>query len=334
MNKGRHAWICLVLGAWCCGAWPSRAIAQSATSSTDPSTPPSITNQSMSDAWWTGPMLANSAETLPPGHFLFEPYLYDIRAPGSDSFGSRTYILYGLVNRLSVGLIPVFGYNRISSGGSSSGIGVGDVTVQAQYRLTEFHEGSWMPTTAIQLQETLPTGKYDQLGDRPGNGLGGGAYTTTLAVNSQMYFWLPNGRILRMRFDVSESLSPSTNVQGVSVYGTGTGFHGSVKPGNSFFVDWSLEYSLTERWVLAMDLTYSHNRNTHVSGEELVDPGNIPFPQNVTLNSGPSEAFGVAPAIEYSWTPNIGVLLGTRVIFGGHNTVGTVSPAIAINYVY
>jgi hypothetical protein len=321
-------------GVLCCGAWSARAIAQTAASSADPSTQPSVTTQSMSEAWWTGPMLANSAETLPPGHFLFEPYLYDIRAPGSDSFGSRTYILYGLVDRFSIGMIPTFGYNRMSDGRSSSGIGFGDLTLQAQYRLTEFHQGGWIPTTAIQLQETLPTGKYDQLGDRAADGLGEGAYTTTLAINSQMYFWLPNGRILRTRFDVSESVSGDADVQGVSVYGTGAGFHGHVKPGNSFFADASLEYSVTERWVLAVDFTYSHNRNTHMSGEELIDPGNEPYPQNITLNSGPSEAFGVAPAIEYNWTPNIGVLLGTRVIFGGHNTVGTVTPAIAINYVY
>lgn len=334
MIARRHAWMSFAFGVLCCGAWSSRAIAQTAAPSADPSTPPSVTTQSRSDAWWTGPMLANSAETLPPGHFLFEPYLYDIRAPGSDSFGSRTYILYGLVNKLSIGLIPVFGYNRISDGRSSSNVGFGDLTLQAQYRLTEFHDGSWMPTTAIQLQETLPTGKYDQLGSRPADGLGGGAYTTTLAINSQMYFWLANGRILRTRFNVSESVSASANAQGVSVYGTDASFHGRVKPGSSFFADASLEYSLTERWVLAMDFTYSHNRNTSVKGDDLIDPGNVPYPQNVTLNSGPSESFGVAPALEYSWTPNIGVLLGTRVIFGGHNTVGTVTPAIAINYVY
>ena len=34
--------------------------------------------QSMDDAWWTGPLLAASASSLPRGHFLVEPYLYDI----------------------------------------------------------------------------------------------------------------------------------------------------------------------------------------------------------------------------------------------------------------
>jgi len=29
--------------------------------------------QLLDDAWWTGPMLAPSASTLPQGHFLIEP---------------------------------------------------------------------------------------------------------------------------------------------------------------------------------------------------------------------------------------------------------------------
>lgn len=313
---------------WClgvCGA--STAWAQSVSSS------PS--QESMADAWWTGPMLANSAETLPPGHFLLEPYLYDIRSPHTDSFGSRTYILYGLANRLSIGVIPVFGHNRVDNGLRTAGIGVGDITLQAQYRLTEFQPGGWMPTTAIQLQETLPTGRYDRLGNHPSNGLGSGTYTTTIAMNSQTYFWLPNGRILRTRFDISEAFSRSAHVRGVSVYDTPEGFDGDVNPGRNFFADLAFEYSLTQRWVLATDFTYSHNNNTRITGQRMADsPSTLPYPQNIRIDSGNSTAFGVAPAIEYNWSSRMGVLFGTRVIFGGHNQIGTVTPAIAINYVY
>ena len=290
--------------------------------------------ESMSDAWWTGPMLANSAETLPPGHFLFEPYVYDVRRPHTDTFGSNAYILYGLADRFSVGMIPVISYNKASNGPNSSSVGIGDWTLQAQYRLTEFQQGSWIPTTAILLQETLPTGKYDQLGSRPANGLGSGTYTTTVWLNSQMYFWLPNGRILRTRFNVSRSFSRSASVKGVSVYGTDAGFHGRVKPGNGFLADLAFEYSLTQRWVLATDFIYSHNDTTRLTGMDSVDPVGVPYPQEVRMNSGSSTAFGVAPAIEYNWSPRIGVLLGTRVIFGGHNSTGSITPAVAVNYVY
>ncbi len=77
---------------------------------------PATTRESLTDAWWTGPMLAPSAGTLPPGHFLIEPYLYVITAPHANSFGSRSYIVYGLANRFSIGVIPVFGFNQVSDG--------------------------------------------------------------------------------------------------------------------------------------------------------------------------------------------------------------------------
>src|SRR5215813_1358557 len=88
---------------------------------------PSVPRQSLDDAWWTGPMLAPSAATLPRGHFLIEPYLYDVivvghydrdgirrSEPVSHGFGSLVYALYGLSDRLTVGVIPTAGYNTIA----------------------------------------------------------------------------------------------------------------------------------------------------------------------------------------------------------------------------
>src|SRR6185312_1934155 len=47
--------------------------------------------QALDDAWWTGPMIAPSPGALLPGHFLIEPYLYDVRAGRSNSYGTLTY---------------------------------------------------------------------------------------------------------------------------------------------------------------------------------------------------------------------------------------------------
>jgi len=302
--------------------------------------------QSLDDAWWTGPMLAPSAATLPQGHFLIEPYLYDViqqgefdregvkrRAPESNGFGSLTYMNYGLTDKLTIGVIPTFGYNRVNGAPSSSSVEMGDVTVQGQYRLTKFHEGSWVPTTSFAVQESFPSGKYDRLGNRPGDGLGSGAYTTTFAFYSQTYFWLPNRRILRMRLNVSESFSSNVSVQGVSVYGTDAEFRGNARPGGSSYVDASWEYSLTRSWVLALDATYRYQSSTRVIGSgEPSSPG-VHNARTIRLNTGFSDAVGLAPAIEYSWTSKIGVLLGTRVIAAGRNTSATITPAIAINIV-
>jgi hypothetical protein len=300
--------------------------------------------QLLDDAWWTGPMLAPSAATLPQGHFLIEPYVYDViqqgqfdhdgkrrRTSESNGFGSLTYVNYGLADKLTIGVIPTFGYNRVSEGPSSSGVGMGDITVQAQYRLTKFREGGRVPTTSFAVQETFPSGRYDRLGNRPSDGLGSGAYTTTFAFYSQTYFWLPNRRILRMRLNVSESISREVNVAGVSVYGTGSEFRGHATPGGTSYVDASWEYSLTRSWVLALDATYRYQRNTLVSRYDILDSQNVTNLRRIRLNTGYSVAVGFAPAIEYSWNSKVGILLGTRVIAAGRNTAATISPAVAIN---
>lgn len=287
-------------------------------------------------------MLAPNATTIPKGHLLIEPYLYDVitegfyntdgkrmSAPHSNGFGNLTYANYGLINKLTVGLIPTFGYTEPSNGPGSAGVGMGDLTVQAQYRLHLFHEGSWFPTTSINVQETLPTGKYDRLGNRPSDGLGSGAYTTTVALYTQTYLWMPNGRILRFRFNVLPAFSHSVNVADVSVYGTTQGFRGSARPGASILLNAAGEYSLTRHWVLAMDGVYRHQGNTPVNGYNLTNPANP-----IRLNSSPSDAFGLAPAIEYNLNSKLGVLVGTRIFPWGRNAPFTITPAVAVNYVH
>ena len=135
-------------------------------------------------------MLAPGAGTLPRGHILVEPYVYDVMTYGGydrngrlqpathqNGFGNLTYIIYGLVNRFSVGLIPTFGYDKVSSGPSSSNIGMGDLGVLAQYRITP---DSWLAKASIAVQETFPTGAYENLGSNPNNGFGSGVYSTKI----------------------------------------------------------------------------------------------------------------------------------------------------------
>jgi hypothetical protein len=299
-----------------CGA--GQALAQS-----DPDEP--APQQSLDDAWWTGPMLANSAHTMPTGHMLIESYLYDAIGGHTNSINSLTYLLYGLTDRLTIGLVPTAGFNSVRGGPDSSGIHLGDTQIRAQYALTSLDAAHGIPDISIALIETLPTGRYDRLTDRPSNGFGGGAYTTALAFYSQMVFWLPNGRLLRTRLDLSEGISGSADVRDISVYGTAAGFCGRARPGNAFSADASFEYSLTREWVLALDAIYNHGDATMIRGSY--------GPQPVNLISGSSDGFGIAPAIEYSWTPNLGVLLGTRIIAAAHNTPASVTPAVAINYV-
>lgn len=258
-------------------------------------------------------MLAPSAGTLPRGHVLVEPYVYDVIAPDKHTYGSLSYIIYGASDRLSVGLVPTFT--------DASGIRFGDLSVLAQYRLAQYRAGSWVPTTSVNVQESLPTGRYDRLGGTPSNGVGSGAYATTLSLYTQTYAWMPNGRILRLRLNVSQALSSAVNVDGVSVYGTDANFHGYAKPGSTFTLDEAQEYSITRNWVFALDLVYRRTGSTLVGGTSR------------TTNSQPSDTYMFAPALEYNWSASVGVLLGMRVIPAGINGPETLTPAVAINIV-
>ncbi|MEP7007202.1 MAG: transporter [Sphingomonas bacterium] len=285
---------------------------------------PAPARQALDDAWWTGPMLANSAATLPRGHALVETYVFDRISGGAQSYGSLTYLLYGLTDTLTLGARPMVGFNPR---GGARGVGMADLTLQAQYRLSSFSADPWKPAIAVSVLHSLPTGRYDRLGARPGDGLGSGAHTTTLALYAQNYTWLRNGRLLRTRLNISTSLPGKARVEDVSVYGTGEGFRGEARPGVSFDLGGSVEYSVTRSWVLALDLVYDHTAPTRVAG---VDAGGVP----VARRYGTSDSFAIAPGIEYSWMPNLGVLLAARFVPRSYNTAPSITPAVAINFVY
>jgi hypothetical protein len=85
--------------------------------------------------------------------------------------------------------------------------------------------------------------------------------------------------------------------------------------------------------VLASDVFYRHGGNTRVTGTDLPDANGVRDAPRIQLDSGTSDAFGLAPAIEYNWRPDLGLLLGVRLIAAGRNTAATITPAAAINYV-
>lgn len=294
-----------------CGVWtmtPARAQAREA----------------LRDAWWTGPILAPSAGNLAKGHLLFEPYFYDVAASGSQTYGNLSYLLYGLSNRVTVGLMPTFGYMAPTHGLPSRHLQAGDLGVVGQIGLRRYHAGHWFPALALNLQETLPTGRYDKLGERPSEGIGSGAYATTVSLYTQTYFWLPNGRILRTRLNLSEAISGIAKVSGASVYGTGEQFAGRARPGVTNTADLGLEYSLTRNWVLALDAASRYQARTLVVG-------NSPAP--IRLDQGASEQVIFAPAAEYNFSANLGVIAGARLIEIGHNFTRSITPVIAINFV-
>jgi hypothetical protein len=300
--------------------------------------------ESLDEAWWTGPMLAANASTLPQGHLLLEPYLYDLisnghfdsdggrhSGPYQHDIGSQGYLLYGVTDRITAGMIPRFTYNEPAGEPNSSSIEVGDVTLQGGYGLTSYQPGHLVPTISVVVQETVPSGRYDEL-RRASDGAGAGAWTSAVALYSQDYLWMPNGRILRVRLDLTYAVSSSVALRDDSVYGTPPGFRGHAWPGAGFTADAAGEYSLTRNWVLALDVVYQRNANTRVSG--ILVPGEDAATGSFVSDSGASYSVTFAPAIEYNWSSRFGALLGLRIIEIGVNTSASLTPAVAVNMVF
>jgi hypothetical protein len=298
--------------------------------------------QTLDDAWWTGPLLAASPATLPQGHVLIEPYLYDAitnrqfdnrgarqEIARQSDYGSLTYLLYGLTDATTIGLIPRFGYNNP---GQRSSVGMGDITAQVSYRLSSFMDQGWLPATALVISESLPTGKFDHL-TSANDGLGAGSYTTTLALYGQYYLWMPNGRILRTRINLSEAWSRDVAVEDASVYGTLQGFRGRAFPGNSFSFDSAWEYSATRNWVAALDILYSSSGPTTVVGR-YAPPNGLAVTTSVDSRSASSNSLSLAPAVEYNWTSTVGIIVGAKLVVAGRNTGAAVIPVAAVNLVF
>jgi hypothetical protein len=275
----------------------------------------------MKSARWTGPMLASNAETLPKGHFYTEPYFYDVIVGGDHHPGSSGFYQYGLLDDLTVGFQPAFATdtNRLDRG-----MAIGDFKLLSQLRLTHFRPDHQVPTIALVLNEVIPTGKDDRLGPSE-EGHGAGAFGTEVGVNVQHYFLLKNGRLLRARINVLQRFSNRTRINGRSVYGTDSAFRGHARPGAKTTLIGAVEYSLTDEWVLALDIEADFARRTTIVGRES-SGGPL-----VRRTAPSSSDIGFAPAIEYNWSPRTGALLGVWIIPRGHNTPPSVTPAIAIS---
>lgn len=300
--------------------------------------------QSPEDAWWTGPLLASASAALPAGHVLIESYVYNstvdarfdnsgsrINVPSSEYVGLLTEVFYGVTDKLTVGVFGRLGYQHLTFAPPSSTVSIGDTTLQAQYQLHEWRPDSQLPTLAFVLSETLPSARYDQLGERLSDGMGSGTHTTTLALYSQRLFWMPSQRLLRARLNISYSLPDAVPTRDESVYGTGNGFRGLVKPGATLEIDMAQEYNISRHWVVAVDVDYLRTSSTLIHGSYARRFRANPEPTPLDSCIGSSRLLSIAPAIEYNFNADIGIIAGALLPLSGRNASASITPMLAIN---
>ena len=114
------------------------------------------------------------------------------------------------------------------------------------------------------------------------------------------------------------------------MYGTPSGFRGRAKPGNSFVAIIAGEYSVSRNWVVALDAQYQHDSRTALSGSVTTSAPPISIRRSFPSRS----AVSLAPAVEYNFNGNVGVIVGAIYTVDGRNTDASIIPVAAINIVY
>lgn len=271
------------------------------------------------EAWWTGPLLANTPNVPPPGHLAIETYVFDVLTDSNSHVGSLTFAVLGITQDFAFGVVPGF-----SLGGTDgSKLALGDVTLRAQLRLTR-PKSIRSVIVALAYDKVLTTGRFQNLRAGEGPGSGGGFSTETPAIFAQRSFVLPNRHILRGRINASLSLPSSTSVKGRSIFGTDEKFNGRASTGTAVTIINSWEYSLSRRVALAVDFLVRRNGKLRIDGSSA----GIPLPPTYVA---PSYSYAVAPAVEYSFSANVGIIGGIRFARGSHSGSGSVTPVTALN---
>ncbi|HEV7737507.1 MAG TPA: hypothetical protein VGO47_09080, partial [Chlamydiales bacterium] len=126
----------------------------------------------------------------------------------------------------------------------------------------------------------------------------------------------------------------------------GFGTKGKIMPGNSFQSIVSFEYTLTQNWVLALDNVYMHTDATQFCGNpgtNAPDVG-VGVPSSgtgvsvsvpvATIGTPSSEQVSFAPAIEYNFSRNFGIIAGCWFTAWGRNSTEFRSAIINFDYTY
>jgi hypothetical protein len=116
-------------------------------------------------------------------------------------------------------------------------------------------------------------------------------------------------------------------VHGSSVYGTEAGFRGHARLGQAWNASVAAEYALDARWVLVGEAIWNR-----ASAIDLA--GTAADRSHVARRLAPSQEFSLAPAVEYNFTPNTGLIAGVQFTVAGRNTADYVAPQVALNVVF
>lgn len=291
------------------------------------------------DPWWTGPLLAPAGHSIPAGHTNVELYGFHT---DNDGIYNRHWKLthtasaisdvinplftHGLTDKIDIQLGIPYVFNRTVKGSSNH---ISDTGVTLGYQLIEQKNARWRPDVRFTIQEIIPTGRFLDLSP-VNNGAGStglGSYQTAASLNFQLLTAFTDVHYLRTRLSISYVEASHVNIHSVSSYGGTPTTDGRIDPGNLASLDIAGEFSLTQNWVAVMEGYFAKRDSAVFRGF----PGFKPDGTLASLGNDTVEEITIAPAIEYNFNANVGIIGGVWFTLAGKDTAEFQSLVIALN---
>ncbi len=287
------------------------------------------------EPWYTGTIFSYDGRITPKNEFIIQPYLFV-----NTSYGAykNNFSLVDVPDLVSVNpfLVLYYGINDFCDAElqlqtvsnfsqSKSSTNFGDTTLLLSFQLIKGNETR--PHVRLLILETLPTGKYNKLDPNASQTeiSGEGAYVTSLGIATEkIYDWFYCYPV-RIRWNFIVDIPSSVSVEGVNFYGGAFNTKGKVKTGTSFYFLLSPEISITQRWVLGLDVIYQKQLKGSFSGNR----GNNLDGTLANINIFQQDSFQLAPAVEYSFNSKMGVLGGVWFTVFGRNSDAFVSAVVS-----
>lgn len=289
--------------------------------------------------WFTGPLLTPSAHVVAKGHHNFDLYFYWQRVnhffnqqwykkeiPLFQAFTKELEIQIGIFDKVEFGIGPSIGYNKTMGQDS---LCYNDLPIGLGFQLLKDTPYYGKPAVKVHLGLNLPIGKYDKGNpNKFGTDFGGtGNWHPSITVSASRLFAIGSSHALASRTCVAYKISTPVSIHGFSIYGgepdrAGViGTRGKVYPGNLFVIFQGFEYTLTQNWVLALDLHYEQRAKQRFKGST---PGR-------SLDANRRQVFSIAPGIEYNFNENVGIVIGFWMSVAGQNYPAWKTAVISLN---
>jgi hypothetical protein len=284
-------------------------------------------------------LIAPSGSTVLPGHCNVEPFLYYYVYNGRYDQDWKTYsvpnfystrlqiqLRMGLADRVAFQVYPQAFYNETQG---QNYCNIGDLPLGFDFQLVKAKVKDYWPAVKLTLRATLPIGKHQHLhaDKKRTDAIGLGSWQPSFTVTLAKLFHTAERHYLETRLVFNYVFGVPVHVKGLNTYGGGFHTRGTVHPGDTFFIDGALQYNLSQRWALACDLYYTHANHNRFSGKVGTSSSG-----SAAVNTAPSrEQISLAPALEYNWSKNLGIIGGVWFTFAGRNSSRFATGVIALN---